>query len=41
VSFGHDEKVLVKNKKQGTSASVDSAKDAVPVEETVRLHRNL
>jgi hypothetical protein len=27
----------VKSKKQGASASADSAKDAVPVDETVRL----
>jgi hypothetical protein len=33
----HDEIVSVKSKKQGTSASADSAKDAVPVDETVRV----
>jgi hypothetical protein len=27
----------VKSKKQGTSASADSANDAVPVDETVRV----
>ena len=34
---GHDEIVLVTSKKQGTSASADSANDAVPVDETVRM----
>ena len=33
----HDEIVSVKSKKQGTSASADSANDAVPVDETVRV----
>jgi hypothetical protein len=33
----HGEIVLVKSKKQGASASADSAKDAVPVDETVRV----
>jgi hypothetical protein len=32
----HDEIVSVKSKKQGASASADSANDAVPVDETVR-----
>jgi hypothetical protein len=32
----HDEIVSVKRKKQGTSASADSANDAVPGDETVR-----
>ena len=29
------------SKKQGTSASADSAKDVVPVDETVRVPQNL
>jgi microcompartment protein CcmK/EutM len=33
----HDEIVLVASKKQGTSASADSANYAVPVDETVRV----
>jgi hypothetical protein len=33
----HDEIVSVKSKKQGTSASADSANDAVPIDETVRV----
>jgi hypothetical protein len=33
----HDEIVLVKSKKQGTSASADSANDAVTVDKTVRV----
>jgi hypothetical protein len=33
----HDEIVSVKSKKQGTRASADSANDAVPVAETVRV----
>ena len=36
----HDEIVSVKSKKQGTSASADSAKDAVPRDETVRVPQN-
>jgi hypothetical protein len=31
----------VKSKKQGASASADSANDAVPVDETVRLPQDL
>jgi hypothetical protein len=31
----------VKSKKQGTSASADSANDAVPVDETVRVPQDL
>jgi hypothetical protein len=31
----------VASKKQGTSASADSANDAVPVDETVRVPQNL
>ena len=37
----HDEIVLVPSKKQGTSASADSANDAVPVDETVRVPQDL
>ena len=37
----HDEIVLVKSKKRGTSASADSANDAVPGDETVRVLQNL
>ena len=33
----HDKIVSVKSKKQGTRASADSANDAVPVDETVRV----
>ena len=33
----HDETVLGKSKKQGTSASARQPKDAVPVDETVRV----
>ena len=33
----HDEIVSVKSKKQGTSASADSANEAVEVDETVRV----
>ena len=33
----HDGIVSVTSKKQGTSASADSANDAVPVDETVRV----
>ena len=33
----HDEIVSVKSKKQGTRASDDSANDAVPGDETVRI----
>jgi len=33
----HDEIVSVENKKQGTSASARQPKDAVPVDETVRV----
>jgi len=33
----HDEIVSVKSKKQGTSASARQPKDAVPVDETVRV----
>ena len=36
-----DEIVLVTSKKQGTSASADSANDAVPVDETVRVTQDL
>ena len=36
----HDEIVSVTSKKQGTSASADSANDAVPVDETVRVPQN-
>ena len=32
---------MVKSKKQGTSASADSAKDAVQVDETVRVPQDL
>ena len=37
----HDEIVSVKSKKQGASASADSANDAVPVDETVRVPQDL
>ena len=37
----HDEIVLVKSKKQGTSASADSANDAVQVDVTVRVPQDL
>ena len=37
----HDEIVSVKSKKQGTSASADSANDAVPGDKTVRLPQDL
>ena len=37
----HDEIVSVKSKKQGASASADSANDTVPVDEAVRLPQNL
>ena len=37
----HDEIVSVKSKKQGTSASDDSANDAVQVDETVRVPQDL
>ena len=37
----HDEIVSVKSKKQGTSASADSANDAVSVDETVRVPQDL
>jgi hypothetical protein len=37
----HDEIVSVTSKKQGTSASADSANDSVPVDETVRLPQDL
>ena len=37
----HDKIVSVKSKKQGTRASADSANDAVPVDETVRVPRHL
>jgi hypothetical protein len=33
----HDEIVKMASKKRGTSASADSANDAVPVDETVRV----
>ena len=33
----HDEIVSVKSKKQGTSASASQPKDAVPLDETVRV----
>jgi hypothetical protein len=33
----HDEVVLMASKKRGTSASADSAKDTVSVDETVRV----
>ena len=36
----HDEIVSVPSKKQGTSASADSANDAVQVDETVRVPQN-
>jgi len=37
----HDEIVSVTSKKQGTSALADSAKDAVPIDETVRVTQDL
>ena len=37
----HDEIVSVTSKKQDTSASADSANDAVPVDETVRVPKDL
>ncbi len=37
----HYEIVSVKSKKQGTKASADSANDAVPVDETVRVPQDL
>ena len=37
----HDEIVSVTSKKQGTSASADSANDAVPGDETVRVPQDL
>jgi hypothetical protein len=37
----HDEIVSVPSKKQGTSASADSANDSVPVAETVRVPQDL
>ena len=37
----HGEIVSVTSKKQGTSASADSANDAVPVDETVRVPQDL
>jgi len=37
----HYEIVSMASKKQGTSASADSANDAVQVDETVRLPQNL
>ena len=37
----HDEIVSVKSKKQGTRASADSANDAVPGDETVRVPQDL
>ena len=37
----HDEIVSVTSKKQGTSASADSANDAVQVDETVRVPEDL
>jgi hypothetical protein len=36
-----DEIVSVTSKKQGTSASADSANDAVPVDETIRVPQDL
>jgi hypothetical protein len=35
--LGHDKIVQTASKKQGTSASADSANDAVPGDETVRV----
>jgi hypothetical protein len=35
--LGHDEIVSVKSKKQGASASADSANDAVRIDETVLM----
>ena len=37
----HDEIVSVKSKKQGPRESADSANDAVPVDETVRVLQDL
>jgi hypothetical protein len=37
----HDKVVQMASKKQGTSASADSANDAVPVDETVRVPQDL
>jgi len=37
----HDEVVLLKSKKQGACASADSANDAVPRHETVRVPQYL
>jgi hypothetical protein len=37
----HDEIVSVPSKKRGTSASADSANDAVQVDETVQVPQNL
>jgi hypothetical protein len=37
----HDEIVLVTSEKQGTSASADSANDAVPGDESVRVPQDL
>jgi hypothetical protein len=37
----HDEIVSVKSKKRGTSASADSANDAVTVDETVRVPEDI
>jgi len=37
----HDETVQTASKKQGTSASADSANDAVQVDETVRVPQDL
>jgi hypothetical protein len=37
----HDEIVSVTSKKQGASASADSANDSVPVDETVRTLQDL
>jgi len=39
--MGHDETVKMASKKQGTSASADSANDAVPGDETVRVPQDL
>ena len=36
----HDETVQIASKKQGTSASADSANDAVPGDETVQVPQN-
>jgi hypothetical protein len=38
---GHDEIVSVTSKKRGTRTSADSANDAVPVDESVRVPQNL